>query len=64
MVRADHDRLSPLPPGERVRVRGMHDVTSQNMRCLSSFLESTLRSPLTPTLSPGGRGGFCGRSPT
>ena len=64
MVYIDHDRLSPLPPGERVRVRGMRCVASQEAQSLSSPHESTRCSPLTPTLSPGGRGGFCGRSPT
>ncbi len=52
----------PSPPGERVRVRGTHRAPSRRPepfdanRTASTTRPVTPRVPLTPTLSPGGRG--------
>ena len=46
----------PLPPGERVGVRGTHGVDLGKPDTPTPADTSMQRAPLTPTLSPGGRG--------
>jgi len=55
MVRPMNGSL-PLPPGERVGVRGTHGVALLAMQTAAPPHYSTQCLPLTLTLSPGGRG--------